>query len=60
MRSVTYRLSDGTTTKSYEIAKASGMSYSVELETIREERKPISAERMAKLREFFQKKRMGV
>jgi hypothetical protein len=57
MRSVSYRLSDGTMTTSYEIAKASGIGFTTHLEEVRSPRVPMSEFRKQKLAEFFAKKR---
>jgi hypothetical protein len=57
MRTVNYRLSDGTMTSSFEIAKASGMSFTTHLEEVRTPRVSMSAARKAKIEEFFARKR---
>jgi hypothetical protein len=57
MRTVNYRLSDGTMTSSFEIAKASGMSFTTHLEEVRTPRASMSAARKAKIEEFFARKR---
>ena len=57
MRTVNYRLSDGTMTSSFEIAKASGMSFTTHLEEVRTPRVPMSAARKTKIEEFFARKR---
>jgi hypothetical protein len=57
MRSVSYRLADGTMTTSYEIAKASGMSFTTHLAEVTTPRVPMSEFRKKKLAEFFGRKR---
>lgn len=57
MRSVSYRLADGTITTSYEIAKASGMSFTTHLSEVATPRVPMSESRKKKIAEFFSKKR---
>lgn len=57
MRSVSYRLADGTMTTSYEIAKASGMGFTTHLSEVSTPRAPMSEFRKKKLAEFFGKKR---
>lgn len=57
MRTVNYRLSDGTMTTSFEIASASGMSFTTHLEEVRTPRVPMSKSRKAKIEEFFAKRR---
>ena len=57
MRSVSYKLSDGTVTKSYAVAKESGLPFETYLETVVEDRKPMTESRKQKLAEYFQKKR---
>ena len=57
MRSVSYKLSDGTVTKSYAVAKESGLPFETHLETVVEDRKPMMESRKQKLAEYFQKKR---
>ena len=57
MRTVNYRLSDGTMTSSFEIAKASGMSFTTHLEEVRTPRVSMSAARKSKIEEFFARKR---
>lgn len=57
MRSVSYKLADGTMTTSYEIAKASGMSFTTHLAEVTTPRAPMSEFRKKKLAEFFDRKR---
>lgn len=57
MRSVSYKLADGTMTTSYEIAKASGMSFTTHLSEVATPRVPMSESRKKKLAEFFSRKR---
>lgn len=57
MRSVSYKLADGTMTISYEIAKASGMSFTTHLSEVSTPRAPMSEFRKKKLAEFFGRKR---
>lgn len=57
MRSVSYRLADGTMTTSYEIAKASGMGFTTHLSEVSTPRAPMSEFRKKKLAEFFGRKR---
>lgn len=57
MRSVSYKLADGTMTTSYEIAKASGMGFTTHLSEVSAPRVPMSETRKKKLAEFFARKR---
>ncbi len=57
MRTVSYRLADGTVTTSYTIASESGMAFTTHLEEVRTPRVPMSASRKAKIEEYFARKR---
>ena len=57
MRTISYRLADGTVTMSYTIANESGMAFTTHLEEVRTPRVPMSATRKQKIEEFFARKR---
>jgi hypothetical protein len=53
MREVSYKLADGTVTKSYAVVQASGQRYETRVTPVVEARTPMSEERRKKLAEKF-------
>lgn len=52
MREMIYVLADGTEVKSFDVAKASGQSYTVKMVEIAEKKTPLSPIRQAMLDQF--------
>lgn len=53
MRSLSYKLANGTVTESYNVAKASGLPFKAQVNDIPTPWKPMSEKRKAKLAEYF-------
>ena len=52
MRAMIYVLADGTEVKSFDVAKASGQSYTIKMVEVEQEKTPVSPIRQAMLDQF--------